>query len=146
MRSALFLKAASAAGWSAAVTASTIEFVMALIYAGLGGALAQAFRNAVPRWQATLVAMVIPPVIWHAIEFAVHSSRGTPGASAAVRMSVVYSCLSGLITITLMRNGAWLAGPERTGFRHDLHVALRLLAGLPAGFGRAMRAARKPSQ
>ncbi len=127
LRSSLFYKAASSAGSSAAFAAASIEFGMALVYAGLGGALAQAFRHSVPRWQATLIAMVCPPVVWHTVEYLVHTAHGTPGAAGGVRMSIVYSCLSGLLTITLMRHGAWLAGPEGTGLAHDAKVILNLL-------------------
>jgi hypothetical protein len=109
----MFFRAALSASPPAAVSASLIEFVLAFALAGFGGALAQSYRRAQPRWLAVSVASVVPPVVWHGTEFAVHCLRGTPNFHLGMGLSMLYSVAATLTTVTLMRRGLWLAGDER---------------------------------
>jgi hypothetical protein len=128
-RSALFFGATLRAGHSAALSASATEFALALTLAGFVGALAQAYARAHPRWLAFLMAVSIPPALWHACELAVHLLRGTPRVYYGVSVSVAYSAVTSVLTLWLMRRGIWLAGEERTSLREDLIKIFALLRG-----------------
>jgi hypothetical protein len=129
VRSALFFGATLRAGHSAAVSASAIEFALALTLAGFIGALAQAYRRAHPRWLAFLMAASLPPVLWHACELAAHLLNRTPRIYYGVSLSMAYSVLTSMLTLLLMRRGIWLAGEERTSLRVDLKKILAMLRG-----------------
>jgi hypothetical protein len=129
VRSALFFAATLRAGHSAALSASAIEFALALTLAGFVGALAQAYRRAHPRWLAFLMAASLPPAIWHAFELTAHLLNGTPRIYYGVGISMVYSALTSALTLSLMRRGIWLAGEERTSLREDLGKIVAMLRG-----------------
>jgi hypothetical protein len=117
VRSAMFFRAVLGASPPAALSASVVEFVLAVALAGFGGALAQSYRRAQPRWLAISVASFVPPALWHGIEFAVHFLSGTPNLHVGIALSLVYSVVATLTTVTLMRNGLWLSGDERPSER-----------------------------
>jgi hypothetical protein len=126
-RSALFFRATSSAGPSAAFSASATEFALALALAGFVGAFAQAYRGAQPRWLAFLMAATLPPVVWHACEVAAHLVNGTPHLARGVSFSVAYSAAGSALTLFLMRRGVWLAGEERTSLRQDLTAIFAII-------------------
>jgi hypothetical protein len=129
VRSALFFGATRRAGQAAALSASAAEFALALALAGFVGALAQAYRRAHPRWLAFLMAVSMPPALWHACELTVHLLRGTPRVYYGVSASVVYSGITSALTLWLMRRGIWLAGEEKTSLREDFIRIFALLRG-----------------
>lgn len=129
VRSALFFGATLRAGHSAALSASAIEFALALTLAGFVGALAQAYRCAQPRWLAFLMAASLPPAVWHVFELAAHLWNQTPRMYYGVGISMVYSALTSALTLLLMRRGIWLAGEEGTSLREDLRKILAMLRG-----------------
>jgi hypothetical protein len=112
VRSAMFFRAVLGASPPAALSASIIEFVLAFALAGFGGALAQSYRNAQPRWLAIFIAAFVPPAVWHGSEFAVNFLSGTPNLHVGMALSMLYSVAATLTTVTLMRRGLWLSGDE----------------------------------
>jgi hypothetical protein len=113
VRSAMFFRAVLGAAPPAALSASLVEFVLAFALAGFGGALAQSYRRAQPRWLAISVASFVPPAVWHGSEFVVHFILGTPNLHVGMALSMLYSVVATLTTVTLMRHGLWLSGDER---------------------------------
>ena len=86
------------------------EFAYRSITAGFYGALTQNFRRAEPRWQASIAAGVGIPLFSHAIEFAIHSLRGTPNLRANILASVCFTIISTLFNLHAMREGVlWWA-------------------------------------
>jgi len=112
VRSAMFFRAVLGASPPAALSASIIEFVLAFALAGFGGALAQSYRNAQPRWLAIFIAAFVPPAVWHGSEFAVNFLSGTPNLHVGMALSMLYSVAATLTTVTLIRRGLWLSGDE----------------------------------
>jgi dipeptide/tripeptide permease len=107
-------------GATASTPAAVVEFALGVTLAGLGGALAQAYRTAQPRRMASLTVATAVPLTIHFSEILIHSLRGTPHTATGVKASMLYSCVSALFTLHAMREGAMLAGEEQTSILADL--------------------------
>ena len=115
VRSAMFFRAVLGASLlGGAVPRPSFEFLLAFALAGFEwSALAQSYRRAQPRWLAISIASFVPPAVWHGSEFAIHFLRGTPNLRMGMGLSLLYSAVATVTTVTLMRHGLWLAGDER---------------------------------
>ena len=80
------------------------------VTSGFYGALTQAFRRVGPPLAGTLGAMVLLPALGHAMEFVLHSWRGTPALAASMGASVAFSVVSTAVTLAVMRRGYLLVG------------------------------------
>ncbi len=107
--------------WSAALIAAAVEFAFRFLTSGASGALVQSFRRATPAWLATLIITISLPTISHTIEYFTHYAQenyftATVSASAnnsrqiAFAISVLFSVVSAMFNIFIMRHGVLLVG------------------------------------
>src|SRR5262249_5962798 len=72
IRATIFFVVNLRAGWKAAVGAMFAELIFRSIFSGICGSLTESFRDASPRWAATLAVMVLLPIANHSLEFLLH--------------------------------------------------------------------------
>lgn len=115
------------------ITAMLVEFSFRFFSSGISGALVQSFRRATPAWFATLIVTISLPVMSHTIEFFTHyvqeayfadvfAASANNARQKAFAVSVLFSVLSAMFNIFIMRNGVLLvgAGEETNSFLGDL--------------------------
>ncbi len=98
-----------------ALGAALAQFVFRFAFAGVGGALIQAFRRVEPAWKALLAILLIVPVISHIFEFLVQTgfayyTQSEDHTGVAIIRSVCISILSALFSLFIMRRGVMIVG------------------------------------
>ena len=124
---------ASKENWRAALVAALVEFTFRFVTSGASGAIVQSFRRATPAWLATLIVTVSLPTFSHTIEFFTHYAQEyyfsavVPASTnnsrqIAFAVSVLFSVLSAMFNLFLMRHGVLLvgAGNETKTFWQDI--------------------------
>jgi protein-S-isoprenylcysteine O-methyltransferase Ste14 len=119
--------------WLVTLTAVLVEFSFRFITSGISGALVQSFRRASPAWLAMMIVMISLPIFSHTIEFVTHYAQENLFSSVfaasenkarqkAFAISVLFSVLSALFNLFVMRNGVMLvgAGSETKSLGQDL--------------------------
>ena len=107
-----------------ALTAATVELAFRFFTSGVSGALVQTFRRATPPWLATLIVTLTLPVFSHAVEYVTHYTQEVylvgvlPAAENNARqyafaVSVLFSAISAMFNLFLMRHGVLLVGAGR---------------------------------
>lgn len=120
------------AGWRAGLLAMAIEASWRLPVSGFCGAITQAFRNARPKWIATVIVAVAMPVVMHCIEFLVHWSHRPPKLWLSFSVSVTVTILGALFNLFAMRRGAYVVGGEGGSFATDLRRTPAILGAFIA--------------
>ena len=103
------------------MTAVMVELSFRFFTSGISGALVQSFRRARPVWLATLMVSISLPVFSHSIEFFTHYAQETyfntifaasqnNSRQKAFAISVLFSVLSALFNLFMMRHGVLLVG------------------------------------
>lgn len=133
IRAAIFFVANLQGGREAAWAAWSTEFVLRLATSGFYGGLTQEFSAIEPEWHGMLAAMVVLPVLSHALEIIVHLMRGTSELVVSIAASMAFTVLSTTFNVFAMRRGALVTG---NGSR-PLHRDLLLMPGLVAAFARS---------
>lgn len=124
---------ASKESWLVTLTAVLIELAFRFLTSGISGSLVQSFRRATPTWLATAIVTISLPVFSHSIEFITHYSQENffsnvfPASENNARqkafaISVLFSVLSALFNLFVMRHGVLLvgAGEETKSFWSDM--------------------------
>ncbi len=97
-----------------ALGAALVQFSFRFLFAGLGGALIQAFRRVEPAWKALVAILLIVPVISHLLEFTIQFSfayfTGTSDHYEGIVRSVCVSVLSALFSLFIMRRNVMIVG------------------------------------
>ncbi|MCY7345696.1 MAG: hypothetical protein LH614_05680 [Pyrinomonadaceae bacterium] len=98
-----------------ALGAALVQFIFRFIFAGVGGALIQAFRRVEPAWKALLAILLIVPVISHVFEYFVQTgfayfTQTGNHTDAAILRSVCISILSALFSLFIMRRDVMIVG------------------------------------
>jgi hypothetical protein len=98
-----------------ALGAALAQFIFRFTFAGVGGALIQAFRRVEPAWKALLAILLIVPVISHIFEFFVqlgfaHFTQTGDHTDEAILRSVCISILSALFSLFIMRRDVMIVG------------------------------------
>lgn len=130
IRGAVFFSANLRAGLGPALGAMLVEFGYRTLLSGANGSVTEALRRSEPQWAAMLSASVILPLSSHAIEFAVHYSRGTPRLVSSVITSVSFTVVSTLFNLYAMRHGVLVVGEGRRSLMQDF----RAMPGIVLGF------------
>ncbi len=117
------------------LTAVSVELSFRFFTSGISGALVQSFRRAQPIWLATLIVSISLPVFSHTIEFITHYGQEKYFSSVfpasennarqiAFAVSVLFSVMSALFNLFMMRHGVLLvgAGRETKTFWNDLKM------------------------
>ena len=139
---------ASKENWLVTMTAVGVELLFRFLTSGISGALVQSFRRARPVWMATLLVSISLPIFSHSVEFFTHYAQekyfSTIFAAAennarqkAFAISVLFSVLSALFNLFMMRHGVLLvgAGDETNTLWNDIkkipHLVLEFITYLP---------------
>ena len=153
---------ASKESWLVTMTAVLVEFGFRFFTSGVSGALVQSFRRAQPIWLATLIVSISLPVFSHTIEFITHYAQETYFSTVfaasennarqkAFAVSVLFSILSALFNLFMMRHGVLLvgAGKETKPFWNDLKLipslVVEFLTFLPLQIIRFIRSGKFPA-
>ena len=107
-----------------ALTAATVELAFRFFTSGVSGALVQTFRRATPPWLATLIVTLTLPAFSHAVEYVTHYTQEVylvgvlPAAENNARqyafaVSVLFSAISAMFNLFLMRHGVLRVGAGR---------------------------------
>ena len=131
-RAPIFFFVNLAAGPKAAAGAFVTEFVLRSLTSGFYGSLTEAIHDAEPGWLAGLTAMVLMPVANHSLELVVHWLRGTPKLVNSILASVLFTAVSTLFNLYVMRQGAFLVGENRQSLGQDMRRMPRLVIGFLA--------------
>jgi hypothetical protein len=124
---------ASKESWLVTFTAMVVEFSFRFFSSGISGALVQSFRRARPAWLATSIVTISLPIFSHSIEFMTHfaqekyfsnvfAAAENNARQKAFAVSVLFSVLSAMFNIFIMRHGVLLvgAGNETKSLGSDL--------------------------
>lgn len=132
---------ASQENWAVTLTAVFVELSFRFFTTGLSGAVVQSFRKATPLWQANIIVSILLPAFSHTVEFFTHyiqeryffdilaASQDGVARKRAFAISVLFSVLSVLFNLYIMRHGVLLvgAGEETKSFGQDLKRIPRLV-------------------
>ncbi len=102
-----------------ALGAAAVQFAFRFVFAGLSGALIQAFRKVEPAWKALISVMLIVPLISHLLEFGFQYLFGyltstTAHTDQAIVRSVCVSIFSALFALFIMRRNVLIVGEEES--------------------------------
>jgi hypothetical protein len=109
-----------------AIGAAMVQFVFRFFFAGVSGALIQAFRRVEPAWKALFTILLVVPLISHLFEFLLQTAfamlTGTHDhTDEAVIRSICVSIVSALFTLFIMRRNVLIVGEtESKSLFHDL--------------------------
>lgn len=112
---------ASKESWIVTLSAVLVELSFRFFTSGISGALIQSFRRAQPVWMAAFIVMISLPIFSHSVEFFTHYAQEKyfstifPAAENNARqkafaISVLFSVMSALFNIFMMRHGVMLVG------------------------------------
>ncbi len=131
---------ASRESWVVTLSAVLVEFTFRFITSGVSGALVQSFRRATPAWLATLIVSISLPIFSHTIEFVTHYTQEKYFSSIfpastnnsrtiAFAVSVLFSTMSALFNLFIMRHGVLLvgAGKETKSLWSDIKTFPKLI-------------------
>jgi len=98
-----------------AIGAAFVQFIFRFLFAGLSGAMIQAFRRVEPAWKAMVSILVVIPVISHILEYIVQSefvrfTQTTDHTDLAIVRSVCVSIFSVLFALFIMRRDVMIVG------------------------------------
>lgn len=123
---------ASKESWAVTLTAVGVELAFRFLTTGVAGAVVQSFRRATPEWAATVIISISLPTITHLIEFFTHyiqekyyadifASSENSARQKTFAISVLFSVVSAMFNLYLMRRGVLLvgAGEETQTLRND---------------------------
>ena len=132
-----------------ALGAALAQFIFRFIFAGVGGALIQAFRRVEPAWKALLAILLIVPVISHLFEFLVQTgfvyfTQTSDHTDVAVVRSICISILSALFSLFIMRRGVMIVGEAETksiwsDFAHFPRLIFEFMAFIPLEIAKMLR-------
>ena len=100
-----------------AIGAALVQFTFRFLFAGIGGAMIQAFRRVEPAWKALLTILLVVPVISHLFEYFVQTgfvyfTNTTNHTDEAVVRSICVSVISALFSLFIMRRNVMIVGEE----------------------------------
>jgi hypothetical protein len=116
-------------GWRAGVAAVLLEVIYVGSTAGFYAALQQRSLKTAPRWFGNLLIAVGVPMLAQTVDWAIHVLAGTPNLKVATLGVGVFTLLSALFHLHIMRQGAMLVGKEGRTLAEDMRSMPRLIAG-----------------
>lgn len=132
---------ASKENWAVTLTAVLVELAFRFITSGISGAIVQSFRRATPAWLATLIVTISLPIFSHTVEYLTHyaqeqyfsnvfAASENNARQKAFAISVLFSALSAMFNMFMMRHGVLLvgAGKETKSLWADLKIIPSLVA------------------
>jgi hypothetical protein len=126
-RGILILLANLSAGPDSAVGAMLAESCYRALTSGFYSAFTQSFRFARPAWAASAIPMILIPIISDSLELSMHGLRGTQRLGATAIASVLFTALSTLFELFVMRHGVLVMGQNQKPLAEDLRRIPKLL-------------------
>ena len=111
------------AGRSHAVLA---EAAFGAVFMGFFGTVTQTLRLAEPQWLVELLLAGVFPLLFQVGDICFHSALGTQAFRSGMIASAVFTALSALFNLYIMRRGTLLVGEESSSFAQDLIVLPKL--------------------
>ncbi len=134
-----------------ALGAALAQFIFRFIFAGVGGALIQAFRRVEPAWKALLAILLIVPVISHVFEYLVQTgfvyfTQTADHTDVAIVRSICISILSALFSLFIMRRDVMIVGEAETksiwsDFARFPRLIFEFMAFIPLEIAKMLRRA-----
>jgi hypothetical protein len=114
---------ASKESWIVTLTAVLVELSFRFFSSGISGSIIQSFRKAQPQWLATLIVSISLPIFSHSVEFITHygqeqwfshvfAAAENNSRQKAFAISVLFSVLSAVFNLFVMRQGVLLVGKD----------------------------------
>jgi hypothetical protein len=125
-RGILFYAVNRTHGIEAARAAFITEFALRGATSGFYGAVTASFRRIEPAWKGTLIALLLLPLISHAVELVAHWVRGTEALAASIGASVVFTMVSTAFNLHVMRHGVLTVGDGSQSLLSDIRALPRL--------------------
>jgi hypothetical protein len=125
LRGGMFFLTNLRAGHGAAVRATAVEAIYALISMGLLGAATERIKDLRPAWLTAVMVWAAMPVLALMGEFEAHVWFGTPRMKTSMIASFVLAAVGSGFTWFAMRRGAFLvgeAGVEEPSFMDDVRA------------------------
>lgn len=102
-------------GIKLALGAAALQFVFRFLFAGLSGAMIQAFRRVEPAWKALATILLVIPLISHIFEFLIqfcfaYFTATNDHTDEAVLRSISVSLVSALFSLFIMRRDVLIVG------------------------------------
>jgi Zn-dependent protease with chaperone function len=126
-RGILVLLANLSAGGTSAVGAMFAEICYRGLTTGFFSALMQSFRFAQPVWAASVIPMILVPLIADSCEFIMHGMRGTQRLGTTILASILFTSISTLFELFAMRHGVLVMGQTSRPLVQDLRILPKLL-------------------
>jgi len=120
MRGILILLANLSTGGARAVGAMFTEVCYRALTSGFCSALTQAFRYARPVWAASIIPIILIPVIADGCELVVHLMLGTQCLGATAAASLIFTAASTSLELFAMRRGVLVMGQNKRPLTEDL--------------------------
>jgi hypothetical protein len=120
IRASIFFASTLSAGWHAALGASGAELIFRAATSGFYGTIAEALAPARPLWKSTGTALVLLPATSQAMDFVLHAVRGTPALGRSFFISTVFTVVSTIFNLFVMRRGVLIVGDGRLPILCDL--------------------------
>ena len=125
LRGGMFFLTNLRAGHSAALRATAVEAVYALVSMGLLGAATERIKDLRPEWLTAVMVWAAMPVLTLMGEFEVHVWFGTPRMRTSMIASFVLAAVGSGFSWFAMRRGAFLVGEvgvEEPSFMDDVRA------------------------
>ncbi|HEY5056369.1 MAG TPA: hypothetical protein VII58_09425 [Acidobacteriaceae bacterium] len=143
LRGGMFFLTNLRAGHRAALRATLVEAVYALVSMGLLGAATERIKDLRPAWLTAVMVWAAMPVLTLIGEFEVHMWSGTPRMKTSMFASFVLSAIGSGFTWFAMQRGAFLVGEpgiEDPSFMEDLRAVPLLVWDFVSAGPRALMA------
>ena len=143
LRGGMFFLTNLRSGHSAALRATWVEAVYALVSMGLLGAATERIKDLRPAWLTAVMVWAAMPVLTLMGEFEVHLWFGTPQMKTSMTASFVLAAVGSGFSWFAMRRGAFLVGElgiEEPSFMDDVRAVPLLVWEFVSAGPRALMA------
>ncbi len=143
LRGVMFFATNLRAGHSAALRATWVEAVYALVSMGVLGAATERIRDLRPAWLTAVMVWAAMPVLTLMGEFEVHMAFGTPRMKTSMIASFCLAAVGSGFSWFAMRRGAFLVGEvgvREPSFMDDLRQVPMLVWEFVSAGPRALMA------
>jgi len=120
IRGGIFFGVNVTASLHAAAGAAVTEIVVRGATSGFYGAVTQNLSRVQPAWQGALGAMLLLPLFNHSLEFVAHWMRGTEKLWLSIMASMIFTALSTLFHLFVMKRGVMIVGEGSQSLAADL--------------------------
>ena len=114
-------------GGPSAAGAMLAEVLYRVLASGFYSSAIQSFRYARPFWGAWVVSLALVPAFSETLEFLLHRMRGTQRLGITILVSAIFTAISSLIELYVMRRGILTVGNTSGSLVQDLRKIFKIL-------------------